>query len=176
MHNADTLERTTVPQQQGAAQRIVHYRAYKPAPFTLEDREQATILFGGLQWRTERLIQGAIERFGYKTAVLPTATREDLLAGRELADIGQCCPTSFTTGNLAGFLRKESQRPGAPPVSRRYVHVTAGSWLLPFGQYHQSYELALRNLDLESFRLFLLQQNAGPGGARPSRGWTSARS
>ena len=171
MHNADTLERTTVPQQQGAAQRIVHYRAYKPAPFTLEDREQATILFGGLQWRTERLIQGAIERFGYKTAVLPTATREDLLAGRELADIGQCCPTSFTTGNLAGFLRKESQRLGAAEVSRRYVHVTAGSCgSCRFGQYHQSYELALRNLDLESFRLFLLQQNALDQGEAAGQG------
>ncbi len=171
MHTADTLERTTVPQQQGAAQRIVHYRAYKPAPFTLEDREQATILFGGLQWRTERLIQGAIERFGYKTAVLPTATREDLLAGRELADIGQCCPTSFTTGNLAGFLRKESQRLGAAEVSRRYVHVTAGSCgSCRFGQYHQSYELALRNLDLESFRLFLLQQNALDQGEAAGQG------
>ena len=68
-----------------------------------------TILFGGLHWRAERLIQAAIENLGYRARILPTATEQDLLTGRELADIGQCCPTSFTTGNLAEFLRERSR-------------------------------------------------------------------
>src|SRR5687768_6593903 len=84
---------------------IDHYRTYKPRPFTREERDDTTILFGGLHWRAERVIQGSMEGLGYRAQVLPTATREDLLLGRELADIGQCCPTSFVTGNLAGYLR-----------------------------------------------------------------------
>lgn len=64
------------------------YRAYRAAPFTRDERDQVTILFGGLHWRVERLIQGALENLGYRTRVLPTATRRDLLTGREVADIG----------------------------------------------------------------------------------------
>ena len=85
--------RTVAPPARTPAQ---PYRAYKPAPFTREERGRVTVLFGGLHWRAERVIQGAVENLGYRTQVLPTATREDLLTGHEVADIGQCCPTSFT--------------------------------------------------------------------------------
>src|SRR5207302_2877300 len=78
-----------------------HYRAYQPRPFTKAERPDVTILFGGLHWRAERVIQAIFENSGYEAQVLPTATKADLLTGREVADIGQCCPTSFTTGNLA---------------------------------------------------------------------------
>jgi predicted nucleotide-binding protein (sugar kinase/HSP70/actin superfamily) len=139
---------------------LQHYRAYKPQPFTKAEREHVTVLFGGLQWRAERIIQGALERLGYRTRVLPTATKEDLLTGREVADIGQCCPTSFTTGNLANFLRGEAKRIGPEEVAKKYIYVTAGSCgACRFGQYHQSYELALRNVGLEQFRMFLLAQD-----------------
>jgi len=136
-----------------------HFRAYRPRPFTPEEREHTTILFGGLHWRAERVIQGAMENFGYKVQTLPAATREDLLTGREIADIGQCCPTSFTTGALANFLRREAKRIGAEEVASRYVHLTAGACgSCRFGQYHHSYELALRNIGMESFRLYMFEQ------------------
>src|SRR5215510_1512349 len=136
------------------------YRAYKPRPFTREERETVTVLFGGLHWRAERVIQGTMENLGYRMQALPTATREDLLTGREIADIGQCCPTSFTTGNLANYLRKKAAEIGATEVARRYIYVTAGSCgACRFGQYHQSYELALRNVGLDAFRMFLLGQD-----------------
>jgi len=147
------------------------YRTYQPRPFTREERGEVTVLFGGLHWRVERLIQGAMESLGYRTRVLPTATRADLLTGREVADIGQCCPTSFTTGNLANLLREEAGRIGAEEVAKRYVYVTAGSCgACRFGQYHQSYELALRNVGLESFRMFLLDQGNPDQGAREGGG------
>lgn len=147
------------------------YRAYKPRPFTREEREHVTVLFGGLHWRAERAIQGAMENLGYRTQVLPTATRDDLLTGREVADIGQCCPTSFTTGNLANHLRKEAKRIGAEQVARNYVYVTAGSCgSCRFGQYHQSYELALRNSGLDAFRMFLLGQEGLDQGAAAGGG------
>jgi predicted nucleotide-binding protein (sugar kinase/HSP70/actin superfamily) len=146
-----------------------HYRAYKPLPFTREEREHVTVLFGGLHWRAERVIQGALENMGYRVRVLPTATREDLLTGREVADIGQCCPTSFTAGNLANFLRKEAAQVGAEKVASDYIYITAGSCgACRFGQYHQSYELALRNVGLDSFRMFLLGQDGLSQG--PSNG------
>jgi predicted nucleotide-binding protein (sugar kinase/HSP70/actin superfamily) len=136
------------------------YRAYKPRPFAREERDHVTILFGGLHWRAERVIQGTMENLGYRMQALPTATREDLLTGREIADIGQCCPTSFTTGNLANFLRRKATEVGADEVTKRYIYVTAGSCgACRFGQYHQSYELALRNVGLDAFRMFLLGQD-----------------
>lgn len=143
-----------------APEALQHYRAYKPRPFTRAERDRVTILFGGLHWRAERVLQGAIENCGYKAKVLPTATKQDLLTGRETADIGQCCPTSFTTGNLVNFLREEAKVKGAQQVADDYVYVTAGACgACRFGQYHQSYELSLRNSGLESFRMFLLGQD-----------------
>src|SRR5438094_854702 len=137
-----------------------HYRAYTPRPFTRAERDSVTILFGGLHWRIERIIQGVLESSGYKAQILPVATKDDLLTGREVADIGQCCPTSFTTGNLVNFLKKEASQSSAEEVSRKFVYLTAGSCgACRFGQYHQSYELALRNSGLEMFRMFLMAQD-----------------
>lgn len=139
---------------------VQHYRAYVPKPLTRQEVGEVEFLFGGLHWRAERLLQAVFENLGYRARPLPHATKDDLMLGRELADIGQCCPTSFTTGNLANFLRGEAQRIGTEEVERRYVYLTAGSCgACRFGQYHQSYELALRNIGLESFRLFLVDQN-----------------
>jgi predicted nucleotide-binding protein (sugar kinase/HSP70/actin superfamily) len=136
------------------------YRAYAARPFKREERSEVEILFGGLHWRLERLIQATLENAGYRARPLPTATKSDLMLGRELADIGQCCPTSFVTGNLAHFLKSEETRIGAAAVADNYVYLTAGACgACRFGQYHQSYELALRNLGIESFRLFLMEQD-----------------
>ena len=177
-----TLEKIRIVQETGAKapRRVVApparssdtaYRAYKPQPFTREERDKVTVLFGGLHWRAERLIQGAMQNLGYNAQVLPTATREDLLTGREVADIGQCCPTSFTTGNLANYLRREATRIGAEEVKKNFVYVTAGSCgACRFGQYHQSYELALRNSGLDAFRMFLLGQEGLDQGAAAGGG------
>lgn len=136
-----------------------HFRTYQPRPFTPEERADTTILFGGLHWRAERLIVATMENLGYNGQALPVATREDLKTGREVADIGQCCPTSFTTGALTNFLRREKERLGAEEASRRYVYLTAGSCgACRFGQYHHSYELALRNIGMDSLRMFMLDQ------------------
>jgi predicted nucleotide-binding protein (sugar kinase/HSP70/actin superfamily) len=147
------------------------YRAYKPRPFTRAEREQVTMLIGGLHWRAERMTQASLQNLGYNVEVLPTATRDDLLTGRELADIGQCSPTSFTTGNLANVLREKTRAMGAEAVANKYIYATAGSCgACRFGQYHQSYELALRNVGLESFRMFLMGQGAVDQGAAEGGG------
>jgi predicted nucleotide-binding protein (sugar kinase/HSP70/actin superfamily) len=137
-----------------------HWRPRRPAPLRAADARRAEFLFGGLHWRAERLVEAAFASEGLRARALPTATRQDLMTGRELADIGQCCPTSFTTGNLANFLRGEAERIGADAVRDRYVFLSVGSCgACRFGQYHQSYELALRNLGLEGVRMLLLAQD-----------------
>ncbi len=137
------------------------YQAYRPRPFTRAERSDVTLLFGGLTWRAEAAMQAALEGSGYKARALPAATKADLILGRELADVGQCCPTAFTCGNLAGVLLEEAEKSGSAAVSEKFVYVTAGSCgSCRFGQYHQSYELALRNLGLEAFRLLFVQQGS----------------
>lgn len=147
------------------------YKAYAARPFTREERAQVTVLYGGLHWRAERVIQGAFENLGYNARPLPPATVADLMTGREVADIGQCCPTSFTAGNLANFLKGEAERIGKPAVAERYVYLTAGACgSCRFGQYHQSYELALRNGGLDAFRMYLMGQGGLDQGAAPGGG------
>ena len=135
------------------------YRAYTPKPFLEEDRQRTTLLFGGLTWRAERALEGVLQGSGYVAQALPTATRSDLLRGRELADVGQCCPTAFTVGNLANFLLRDAERRGVSKTTQDYAYFTAGSCgSCRFGQYHQSYELALANIGMSAFRLFLVKQ------------------
>src|SRR5207249_1485329 len=98
-----------------------HYRAYEPRPFTRAERDSVTILFGGLHWRIERILQAVLEGSGYRAQILPVATKEDLLTGRETADIGQFCSTSFTTGNLVNFFKKESELIGVVEVIKESI-------------------------------------------------------
>ncbi len=163
-----TKTRSVAPPARSASE---PYRAYKPRPFTREERDKVTILFGNLHWRAERVMQGVFTNLGYRTQILPTATREDLLTGREVADIGQCCPTSFTAGNLVNTLRREAKSTSAEEVSKNFIYLTAGSCgACRFGQYHQSYELALRNSGLNGFRMFLMGQGGLDQGATDGGG------
>jgi predicted nucleotide-binding protein (sugar kinase/HSP70/actin superfamily) len=147
-------------------QDVEHYRAYRPKPFTRAERETTTILYGGLTWRHEALIQGVFESLGYKAMALPNIARIDLDIGKELIDTGACCPTTFTTGNLVNFLRTEADRIGKEEVTRKYVYLTAGACgACRFGQYHASYEMALRNIGLGNFRMFLMAQDELDQGA-----------
>jgi predicted nucleotide-binding protein (sugar kinase/HSP70/actin superfamily) len=138
---------------------VAHYKAYRTPPFTRAEREQVTIVYGGLTWKHERLIQGALENLGYRAQPLPPIRRADLETGKELTDVGACCPTTFTTGNLANFVKERAAAEGKEQAIKNYVYVTAGSCgPCRFGQYHESYSMALQGLGMEQFRMFLLDQ------------------
>ncbi len=143
------------------------YRAYRPRPLRREERSRVTIVYGGLTFKHERLIQGALENAGYRAKPLPDIKRIDLDIGKELIDTGACCPTTFTAGNLARFLKETSEKEGRENLKDRYVFVTVGACgPCRFGQYHESYERVLENMDLKDFRMFLLdlmqmEQNEG---------------
>jgi predicted nucleotide-binding protein (sugar kinase/HSP70/actin superfamily) len=139
---------------------ISHYTAYKPRPFTKAEREKVTLLYGGLTWKHERLMQGVLRNMKYNAEPLPNIAREDLDAGKELIDVGACCPTIFTTGSLVNFLKKEVAEHGKEETMNKYVFLTAGACgPCRFGQYHESYAMALDGLGLRDFRLFLLAQD-----------------
>lgn len=148
------------------AEPIAHYTAYKPRPFTRAERETVTILYGGLTWKHERMIQGVFHNMGYNAEPLPNVARPDLDAGKELVDVGACCPTTFVTGNLVNFLKAKVAHEGKDRVVNRYVYLTAGNCgACRFGQYHQSYTLALDTLGLRDFRIFLFAQDGMEQGA-----------
>lgn len=153
---------------QPPAKPVNHYKAYKPKPFLREQREDTTILFGGLTWKHERLIQGAMHNLKYKVEPLPNIQRADLDAGKELIDVGACCPTIFTTGSLVNFLKDKSSATSKEDVAQKYVYLTAGACgPCRFGQYHESYAMALDGLGMRDFRMFLLAQDQldqGPSG------------
>lgn len=140
-------------------EKVSHYTAYKPNPFTKEQRKDTTLLFGGLTWKHERLVQGAFHNLNYKAEPLPNVSRADLDAGKELTDVGACCPTTFTTGNLVNFLKKKNAEEGKDATINNYVYFTTGACgPCRFGQYRESYSMALDGLGLRDFRMFFLSQ------------------
>src|SRR5262252_9793260 len=142
------------------ADTVTHYTAYTPRPFTRAERDTVTMLYGGLTWKHERLIQGVLHNLDYKAEPLPNVARADLDAGKELIDVGACCPTTFVTGNLVNFLRSEVAQYGKETVFHKYVYLTAGACgACRFGQYHQSYTMALETLGLRDFRILLMAQD-----------------
>ena len=75
-------------------------------------------------------------------------------------------PPAISPTSCARRRRRSAPR----QVSKQFVYVTFGSCgACRFGQYHQSYELALRNVGLESFRMFLLGQGDMRAGTRRRR-------
>src|SRR5277367_6521234 len=139
---------------------VTHYTSYKARPFTREQRDTTTILFGGLTWKHERLVQGVFNNLNYNAKPLPNITRADLDAGKELIDVGACCPTIFTTGSLVNFLKTETLTHGKQKTIDNYVFLTAGACgPCRFGQYHESYAMALDGLGLRDFRVFLCAQD-----------------
>lgn len=139
---------------------VNHYKAYKPRPFKREERDKVTILFGGLTWKHERLLQGVLHNLNYKAEPLPNISREDLDAGKELIDVGACCPTIFTTGSLVNLLKKKIAAHGKDEVNDKFLFLTAGACgPCRFGQYHESYSMALDGLGLRDFRMFLFAQD-----------------
>ena len=81
---------------------VTRCEAYASTPRRTGDRET---LFRRLTWKHERIMQGAID-VEVDAEPLPNIAREDLDAGKELIDVGACCSTIFTTGNLVSFLKK----------------------------------------------------------------------
>ncbi|MBM3773536.1 MAG: activator of (R)-2-hydroxyglutaryl-CoA dehydratase [Acidobacteria bacterium] len=132
-------------------------------PFTRTEREHTTLLFGGLTWKHEKLVHGALEGLGYRAQAVPTPNVAAFQAGKEFGNNGQCNPTYFTVGNLVQFLQGlEAKGVSREEIIDNYVFFTAGACgPCRFGMYEAEYRLALRNSGFEGFRVLLFQQAGG---------------
>jgi predicted nucleotide-binding protein (sugar kinase/HSP70/actin superfamily) len=140
-----------------------HHERPAEHPFVASQRPHTTVLYGGLTWKHERLIHGALLGLGYKPEALPVPDVAAFQAGKEYGNNGQCNPTYFTVGNLVRFLQDlEMRGMSREEIIDRYVFVTAGACgPCRFGMYEAEYRLALRNSGFDGFRVLLFQQSGG---------------
>jgi len=157
-------ERVRLEAEAGLAKRETHHFK-KPVekPFTRQQRGNTTLLFGGLTWKHEKLVHGALEGLGYRAEAVPTPNVKAFQAGKEYGNNGQCNPTYFTVGNLVQYLQSlEEQGLTKQEIIDRYVFFTAGACgPCRFGMYEAEYRLALRNSGFDGFRVLLFQQSGG---------------
>jgi predicted nucleotide-binding protein (sugar kinase/HSP70/actin superfamily) len=149
-----------------------HFRRPVEHPFTRSQRDKTTLLFGGLTWKHEKLIHGALEGLGYKCEAVPVPNKKAFQLGKEYGNNGQCNPTYFTVGNLVEYLQNlEEKGLTKQEIIDRYVFLTAGACgPCRFGMYEAEYRLALRNSGFDGFRVQLFQQSGGLNQAEAEAG------
>ena len=140
-----------------------HFHRPIERPFTAEERDKVTILFGGLTWKHEWLIKSVFQAAGYKTEILPTPDVPAFQLGKEYGNNGQCNPTYFTVGHLIQYLQGlEAKGMSRQEIVDNYVFFTAGSCgPCRFGMYEAEYRLGVQNAGFDGFRILLFQQNDG---------------
>jgi len=157
-------ERRRLEREAGIEQRQVNH-FHKPIenPFVKSQRDSTTILFGGLTWKHEKLVHGALESLSYKCESLPVPDKRAFQLGKEYGNNGQCNPTYFTVGNLVQFVQHlEEKGLSKQEIIDRYVFFTAGACgPCRFGMYEAEYRLALRNAGFDGFRVLLFKQEGG---------------
>src|SRR5438067_3223554 len=157
-------ERARLEREAGVVHKQVHH-FHKPIEraFTADQRAKTTLLFGGLTWKHEKLVHGALEGLGYKCEVVPTPNVKAFQLGKEYGNNGQCNPTYFTVGNVVQYLQKmEEAGMRREDLINNYVFLTAGACgPCRFGMYEAEYRLALRNAGYDGFRVMLFQQSGG---------------
>src|SRR5215470_272179 len=157
-------ERARLEREAGLVKREVHhFKRPVERPFTADQRGRTTLLFGGLTWKHEKLVHGALEGLGYLAEAVPTPDVRAFQTGKEYGNNGQCNPTYFTVGNLVQYLQAlEEQGLTKQEIIDRYVFFTAGACgPCRFGMYEAEYRLALRNSGFDGFRVMLFQQSGG---------------
>jgi len=139
------------------------YQRPEERPFTRDQRAHTTVLFGGLTWKHERLVQRALDGIGYRCQPMPVPDVRAFQLGKEYGNNGQCNPTYFTVGNLVQYLQGlEEQGLSRTEILDKYVFITAGACgPCRFGMYEAEYRLALRNSGFDGFRVLLFQQGGG---------------
>ncbi len=157
-------EKARLEKELGIEEKPVH-QFHKPIerPFTRSQRPYTTVLYGGLTWKHEHLVHGALEGLGYNVEYIPTPDKTAFQLGKEYGNNGQCNPTYFTVGNLVQYLQKlETKGLSKQEIIDKYVFVTAGACgPCRFGMYEAEYRLALRNAGFDGFRVILFQQTGG---------------
>ena len=157
-------ERLRLEQAAGFVEKPVeHFHRPLERPFTAEERDRVTILFGGFTWKHERFIEAVFRGCGYRFQMLPNPNVAAFQTGKEYGNNGQCNPTYFTVGNLIEFLRSlEARGLSRQEILDDYIFYTAGSCgPCRFGMYESEYRMALENAGFGGFRVLLFQHDHG---------------
>jgi predicted nucleotide-binding protein (sugar kinase/HSP70/actin superfamily) len=122
-----------------------------------------TILFGGLTWKHERLIEGLLAGAGYLCQHLPETDRTAHEIAQEYCASGLCSPVYFTVGNLLRHLRRlQDSGLSAAEIVKRYVYFTAAcGGPCRFGMYEAEFRTALTAAGYEGFRVLSFSQDRG---------------
>ena len=76
-------ERVRLEREAGVVRRETHqFKRPVEHPFTKEQRGRTTLLFGGLTWKHEKLVHGALEGLGYIAEAVPTPNVRAFQTGR----------------------------------------------------------------------------------------------
>jgi predicted nucleotide-binding protein (sugar kinase/HSP70/actin superfamily) len=155
-------ERVRLRQQAGLTSPS-HFHRPVERPFTAEQRNRVTILFGGFTWKHEDLIRAVFQGCGYNCEKLPVPDVAGFQTGKEFGNNGQCNPTYFTVGNLVQYLQfLEKQGLPRQQILDNYVFFTAGSCgPCRFGMYEAEYRFALKNAGFDGFRVLLFKDSDG---------------
>ena len=131
--------------------------------FTADERGTVTILFGGLTWKHERLIEGLLAGAGYLCQRLPETDRSAHELGKEYCASGLCNPVYFTVGNLIRYLQeKEKAGLSRAEIVEKYVYFTAAcGGPCRFGMYESEFRIALRAAGFDGFRVLSFSQDHG---------------
>lgn len=157
-------ERIRLMQEAGLEDKEVdHFKKPPENPFTADQRDHTTLLFGGLTWKHEHLLHGAFEGLGYKCDYIPSPNVDAFQTGKEYGNNGQCNPTYFTVGSLVQHLQGlEEAGMSKEDIINNHVFLTAGACgPCRFGMYEAEYRLALKNAGFDGFRVNLFQQSGG---------------
>lgn len=156
-------KRNALMAEAGLKKEIHHFERPKENPFLASQRGTTKVLFGGLTWKHEKLIQAAWEGLGYIAEPVAVPDVKAFQLGKEYGNNGQCNPTYFTVGNLVQHLQKlEEQGMSKQEIIDKHIFITAGACgPCRFGMYEAEYRLALRNSGFDGFRVILFQQSGG---------------
>ena len=132
-------------------------------PFTAAERGSVTILFGGLTWKHERLIEGLLAGAGYLCQRLPETDRAAHELAQEYCASGLCNPVYFTIGNLLRYLRRlQESGLSAAEIVKKYVYFTAAcGGPCRFGMYESEFRTALAAAGFKGFRVLSFSQDRG---------------
>ncbi|MEJ2081573.1 MAG: activator of (R)-2-hydroxyglutaryl-CoA dehydratase [Acidobacteriota bacterium] len=138
-----------------------HFTRPVELPFTADQRESTTIIFGHLTPKHERLVKAVFDGRGYRFQNLPLPSRSAFQVGREYCSNGLCNPSYFTAGTLIEFLeRLEKEGMSRKEIVRDYVYFTlADCGPCRFGAYESEYRQALNNAGFTGFRVITFQSN-----------------
>ena len=86
-------ERVRLEQEMGIEPRQVEqFERPVERPFTRDQRPHTTVLYGGLTWKHERLIEGGLAGLGYLCEPMPVPDVAAFQLGKEYGNNGQCNP------------------------------------------------------------------------------------